>query len=308
MNFDDDILLGDGLDEDEAAYQIERGFSSAVAGSSSDRINLKTGLVVSVFLHIAIASVFFSLAIGASQLSTDSSVASIQIRMVPSNPLIPVIDDELVLEDKAEPIVEPEVLKADSTVIEPEQSVAESTELLEPMVTEPNAPIRPLVEQIQIPTVLAVQQSLDAINSERASKFYSYECNAIERKEGIRECEPESKNNFSVLERNSTYELYNSRRERSRSQATVTTFAKESGGVADRLSQSGLPAGLADYLLEEIEIGIGVNSNNGNRAVEHINTMVDRSDAAVQARRIFDPWVQQQVKSLSDRKVILNKN
>ncbi|MDP6416838.1 MAG: hypothetical protein QGG54_17665, partial [Gammaproteobacteria bacterium] len=74
--------------------------------------------------------------------------------------------------------------------------------------------------------------------------------------------------------------------------------------LAARLSSSDIPQDLSDYVLEELQAGITHNTNVGNRAVDHIDLMTDRSAAATMVRQILgDAWVVKRAKELQQRKV-----
>lgn len=319
MEFDNDVSLGEGLAIDQCDYDDGQHNQYELAQSSGNRNRLITGLIVSGLLHIAIAVVFIRLSIGTA---SDPVPATIQIQIAPFSLLFATIeepeepeepeDEEIAAEEAVieELQVEQALVESSTVEIEPEQFEQEAlvdagqAELVESSSSEQAPELAPVTSPTQTPpTLVAIRQSLEALESERASRFYSYDCNVIDRKESLRECEPLDNRDFSTLEQNPAYDFHNPVRELSRSEKTVTTIARESRALAGRLDQGGLPSGLSAYVLEEMEAGIEISSNNGNRVLQNMNTMVDRSAAAVQARRVFDPWVQQQTKVLGARKV-----
>ena len=304
MEFDNDVSLGEGLASDQYDHDDGRQNQCELAQSSGDRNRLIAGLIVSGLLHIAIAVVFVRLSIGTAG---DPVPAAIQIQIVPLSLLFATAeqpeqeqaaDEEAVIEELQ---TEQELVESSTAEIEPEQFETEAladagqTESVESSSSEQLPEIDAATRPAQtLPTLLAIQQSLEAIEFERASRFYAYDCNVMERKEGLRKCEPLADRDFSTLEQNPVYDFHNPVRELSRSEKTVTTVARESRALAGRLDQDGLPSGLSAYVLEEMEAGIQISSNNGNTVLQNMSTMLDRSAAAVQARRVFDPWVQQQ--------------
>lgn len=319
MEFDEHISLGEGLASDQGHYEGGQNYPHGAVQVPNTRNNLIIGLIVSVLLHGVIAAVFLRFNFASSGNSVPPTV---QIQLIPSNPLLVAREEELeepVEQEQVETILEEQLIDqqlAESAIeeIPPEQSPqsvqveeqAELTDLSEIEQTPAAAPItRPPITNptTTLPTVLAIQQSLETIESDRASRFYSYDCNVVERIAGIRECEPADNRDFTVFEQNPVYDFHNPVIELSRSEKTVTTVARNSRALAGRLAAGSLPPGLGAYVLEEIEAGIEINSNNGNRVQQNMDAMLDKSAAAVMARRLYDPWVQQQTKVLGARKI-----
>jgi hypothetical protein len=73
--------------------------------------------------------------------------------------------------------------------------------------------------------------------------------------------------------------------------------------LAGRLSDLRLPRGLSDYVLEKLEAGITLNTNLGNRAVDHMLNFTDKSAAGAIARELLsDPWVVKKLNSANRNK------
>ena len=69
----------------------------------------------------------------------------------------------------------------------------------------------------------------------------------------------------------------------------VSTESKE---LAGRQGDLCWPVRLSDYALEELEAGITHNLNQGNRAVDHMRNLTDKSAAGAIARELLSgPWV-----------------
>ena len=197
---------------------------------------------------------------------------------------------------ESEPVAEPiEEIDAVDPATAVESSAPEETPV-ESIASSPAA------TSLVLPSVVAVQQILQELQTERQANFYSYDCNPLEEEEGIRECEPTDRRDYSVLDRNPVYDYHNPRRQRSRSRETVATGVRESAGLAARLALTDLPPGMVDYLMQEVEIGIGVYSHTGNRAVQLMNRMADRSAAAQMAEDVLNLWVQNQMRILNQHK------
>ena len=140
------------------------------------------------------------------------------------------------------------------------------------------------------------------MQSEQVSRFYSYDCNKLEEEEGLRDCAPTNELDYALVERNPVYEFHNPRQQRSRTRETSGLLYSQTANIDVQLAASGLPAGLSDYVIEELEAGVSVYSDTGNRAVQLMDHMVDRSEAAIMAERLFDPWVQNQTRLLEERR------
>jgi len=334
MQFEDDISVGE-ISDDELQHQLDAelglNYRPVAAPSIDSSKNLSLGLAISLILHLAIAAIFVRVSMGTWELLAIPDVP-IQIQLIPAIP-VP-IPEELALEEpeeEQEPEQVVEQLATEVVETEPAQEVDQETEpqiedetrpeeLSEQLAVEELAQQEPVsepplseeqvaVESINdttapsvLPSVLAIQQSIDLIQTENASKFYSYECNQLEREQGLRDCEPQDNWDYSVLDEDPIYDFHNPYVELTRSQATAITISRGSKDLAARLAASGLPASLSAYVMEEVEAGITHNTTTGNRTVDHMNAMVDRSAAGEQARRLNDPWVQQQTKMLRARK------
>ena len=131
-----------------------------------------------------------------------------------------------------------------------------------------------------------------------------YDCNMLEEKDGLHTCDPTDRRDYRIVENNATYRALNPIRERSRSQRTLGVITQNAPELAARLQAADLPEGLSDYVMEEVEAGITHHSNPGNRSVQHMILMTDKSAAAAQARQVLgDAWVKTRAIELQQRKV-----
>jgi hypothetical protein len=165
--------------------------------------------------------------------------------------------------------------------------------------------------EIRLPSVLMVQQSLQNIDAQTRASFFSYCCNPLDVKAGIRNCESPRQRELQPgyllpSEGNSTYRALNPIRQLSRAERSLEVVSTESKALAGRLGDLRVPAGLSDYVLEELEAGITHNLNLGNRAVEQLRNFTDKSAAGAIARELLnDPWVVKKTKQPQQKQVHL---
>ena len=92
----------------------------------------------------------------------------------------------------------------------------------------------------------------------------------------------------------------------SRTERSAAVVSTESKALAGSLGDLGLPDGLSDYVLEELEAGITHNADLGNRAVENMLNSNDKSAAGAMVRDLLrDHWLEKRSKELQQRKVHL---
>ncbi|MCH7815254.1 MAG: hypothetical protein IIC60_01665 [Proteobacteria bacterium] len=312
MDFNDDIRVGDELLDDLDADQPLR---REAGGCNRNRFELAVALTVSALLHIAIVLALLYLNIG----DFDTAVpprSTVRIQLLPADSLKPEPQlDERELRQQVAALEDEAKQQATEDVAMASEPTAEFIEEIEPVdpvtlaaASEPDeiqidsSASPPPATSLALPSAVAVQQILEELAIARQAHFYSYDCNPLEEEEGIRECEPTDRRDYSVLDRNPVYDYHNPRRQRSRSRETVATGVRESAGLVARLALTDLPPGMVDYLMQEVEIGIGVYSHTGNRAVQLMNRMADRSAAAQMAEDVLNLWVQNQMRILNQHK------
>lgn len=262
---------------------------------TSQRFSFLTIAVsVSVLLHLLIAYLLVNSDIEAPLRETPEFVA---ITLLPSNPNR--VQESPPKEPVEEPLVELQTSAEEPLVQsrDEEESIAQAQEpsgLIE-LVTD-ISPDEGLATEVHktlptianpLPTLQAISQSVRELSRSREAQFYSYVCNSLEEEEGLKECAPQSSTAFGALETNSVYQALISTRELSRSERAAGVVSSQARSLTDRL-RGELPAGLSGYLIEELEAGISHSVNEGNRAVQHMIDMTDKSDAAAQARQVLN--------------------
>lgn len=312
MEFADDIVLGSFTSADFDNLVEEDDYSERTTHTARAFSGFQLSVAISAFLHVALASAFFYLV--ASELEPVVEVAPglIRVEFVSSNPLLVEVEEIIPVSrpEIADPIF-PEILNPPLPAVESESSQADVAEITESELVEaspeqdPDANSTQRVEAITIPSVESVQRVLSNLqrSAADASRFYSYDCNKLEEEDEFSGCSPTDSRDYSQLTRNPVYDFHNPAIEITRSRETVTTLARQSAQISAQLASGGLPGGVSSYVLEELEQSIEVYSNNTVRALNHMDTMVDKSAAGVMARRINDNWVQQQSKLLQSRRV-----
>ena len=312
MEFADDIALGDFTCVDLDDLVGKDDYSGRGQRSAKWSSGFQLSFVVSAILHFAPASVFFYFVASDIETIEEFVHASIKLEFVPFNPLLNQAE-ESISETPSENTV-PRSLAESSPTLSVAESQLESNQADVPEIGESEiaevAPVEssvvnslPLLETVTLPSVESVQLVLSNLQRSDASSFYTYDCNNLEEKSGFSDCASSDTRDYSLLTRNPVYDFHNPAIEISRSRATVTMLARQSAGISEQLALDGLPAGLSGYVLEELEQGIETYLNNSARALEHMNTMVDKSAAGVMGRRLFDHWVQQQTALLQSSRV-----
>lgn len=293
-------------------FARERAEQGSEDGGRNTRF-LLLALALSLILHGGLLLSLFRFG-----LDTDPAPVTpqfVSIKLVPDNPL------------RAEPTRQEAVEEVSNDLAEPEpdiESVAEAAPPEEPppqtlppaeLASEPPAqpPLseaqpqssRPAAPAIRLPSVDLVKSSLQSMEQQRRSQLWLRDCTRRQEESEVLDCDRESEVNYSAATRNATYRALNPVREVSSAQRNLPTVAANVDALGARLEQGDLVDGLADYLLRETEAAITLYSNPGNRAVDNIIQMTDKSAAAAQARQVLgDAWVTTRSRQLQQRKVV----
>ncbi|GJM12582.1 MAG: hypothetical protein DHS20C12_09850 [Pseudohongiella sp.] len=306
MDIPEDIALGDF----NAADLIDLVEGEGDAGRRSPIVQgflgFQLSFAVSLFIHLAIASALIYFVAGDIEYSEETAPALVRVEFVATNPLLtqaeevpPVAAAEPTSADEQEPP------PFENPLSEPSQSLASdasaAADLIEPEVVSREG-LLPPVDILNMPTVESVQQVLNSIERDDASRFYTYDCNKLEEEQEFNNCAPDDDRDYASATRNPVYDFHNPAIEVTRSEQTLNTLARQSALVSGQLALGDLPTGLSAYVLEELEQGIETYSNKSSRTIEHMNTMVDKSAAGAMSRRMFDTWTQQQSEILRSRR------
>lgn len=292
---------------------------------------LLPAILASLFFHGVLAAIFLNGQIGGGSVDDQPTKPTmVSVRLVSQNPQILQVPEPVLITDESaipKPL-ETEDTPSEELLLEESSVASEFENLEEPSEIElddsqqieadtkteeiaaSGIPVNRSSE-INLPSVLMVQESLQNIDIQKRSRFYSHRCNPLEEEAGIKDCEPPRQRelqsaDYQLGQRNSTYRALNPIRQLSRTQRTSKVVSTESKALAGRLGDLRVPAGLSDYILEELEAGITHNADLGNRAVEHMLNSNDKSAAGAMARELLsDPWVEKREKELQQRKVHL---
>jgi len=292
---------------------VDRPVGSTWQVSRSSR-NLLISVAVSLLFH---TTLLMSIAKLQVEFKEQPIPEVVEVRLVAANPLTPA--PIAATEEPPLAVPEPEINESaaeisDSEALFTEEIVSNEEALSAPLEPEPVpqpdveeiAPIELQPSRIFVPSVVTIQETLQQrrVRSEGDSKTWLYDCNMLEEESTVYTCDPEDRRDYRVIESNPTYQALNPIREISRSLRSLPVVTINAPALAARLASSDIPKGLSDYVLEELQAGITHNSNLGNRTVDHINLMTDRSAAAAMARQILgDGWVVTRAKELQQRKV-----
>lgn len=283
----------------------------------------------SLLLHGAIVA---ALLLSANESGKSPLLSAVRINLLPDNPLslsapaIPSMEfTQSVLPAIAEtpptnPVeaVPPELPSApvaieevvvDTVAEAPEQSIEQSP--VQSPVRPREQPITDRGPQITPPSLLSVQQSIQALDADADVGGWLYECNRLEEESGVRKCAQDSTADEQAAYERATsnvyYENLNPVQQRSRTERSLRTIYQNTGNIAAALDTTEIPDALAGYVLDELAASTSALTNNGTDRVQHMRRMVDRSAAAQQAERVLaDPWVQSRAEELRQRNVHSN--
>lgn len=305
MEFADDIALGDSAAFEIDAFSPRDSAEDRGAPSRASVRAVSASLTLSAGLHIALAAAAFYLLTGEVENGEPPSTATLRVEFFPSNPLA---GPALVPEPEAQAVSETAAIDEQPRVAPPEQPRVEAAN---PDIAGPvDGPVSPgtdsLLEDrtlLSIPSADSVRSAIVSLRSAESSPWQSSDCNRLEREKLFSDCETESGRGYDAATQNPVYGFFNPGFEFSRSRQSVSVLAANSERVASGLAVGSLPAGVSDYVLEEMEQGIETYSNPSSRTLNHMDSMIDKSAAGAMARRLFDPWVLQQSRELQARRV-----
>lgn len=304
------------MTETTLQWQLDEPDSEFIAPDSRQRGLLLVAVVASLLLHGAI---ILALLFGAGETTAPALLGAVRINLVATNPQQlpspPQVIAESIEDSAPSPVEElrevitDEVIPAAAPAMPPESEV--NSAIPDLPVPVPVTEIGQGAALITLPTLLSVQQALRAVDAETGARNWLYECNQLEEDSGVRKCavrnDAEAAKRYQQVERNAAYEALNPVLERSRTERSLRTVYQNTSGVAAALSANAIPESLAGYLLDELEAGTSLYTNNGTDRNQHMRRMVDRSAAAKQAERVLaDPWVQGRATELQQRKVQAN--
>ena len=286
-------------------------FERVGSETGNDRQLLLVAVVVSLLLHLSLLVTLFNYG---SLGSDEAPPAAISVSFVTSNPfdVIPTQPDEVqepVPENvpPAEEVVpeEPPEIREEPAELElPSQDLAANDASLEDATVLPTADESLREEPPELlppPSAVAIRNSvLDNFQQQqRDDRSWASGCTELRRMAGVVGCAQQERPDYSGVEESDNFrsvvEYHNPPRQRDSYQENLPAIASQSGQLAASLAQSSLPPGMADFVMEGVESSITLYSNSGNRVLQHMDRMVDRSEAALLARELYTPWVQFQM-------------
>jgi hypothetical protein len=212
-----------------------------------------------------------------------------------------IVVEDTVVEDIAEA---PEPVLVESAEPSPEEGAADNgTRLAE----APPTGARPAMPLITLPNVNVVQSTLQQMQDDERSQLWLRGCTRRQEENDLLDCEPSRQADYSTARRSSaynrTYQSLQPVRSLSRSERTLPTITENQAALAARLAAADIDQGLVDSLLQQTDAAITEGSNTGNRNIEQIIRMTDRSAAAQQAERVLgDAWIQLRSRELQQRR------
>lgn len=299
------------LSEAELDYLAAPQQGRGAAASTRRRVQLS--LLCSVTIHLLLAAATIYFIAGEGREGAEQLPATFAVEFVARNP------QSSREAAQAPETVEPEQVTAPDPPTEipsqppaevlpisqeqPLVDIAEGPEIEGETDANSQAPSREAVP-LSFPSAESLRSVITSLQrSDEAASFSLEDCNRLEQEQELIRCNAPAGGGEFTLSPNPVYRAFNPAFESNRSRDTVTTIAGQTEDIAAALTPENLPAGLSAYLLEEIEQGIEIRSNNKVRSVDHMNRMVDKSFAGQESRRQFDTWVQQQSKEVQSRRV-----
>jgi len=290
-------------------WQSDEDLARQDTSAALHHMLLPVAIGASLLLHGAI--------IGALLLFADDEyipplLTSVSINLVPANPLTVV---PAPLPEIASPIPAPG-LPPDNSAPEPANTVPEAIvparnpapATMQDLAVPPRILTEPVVEParpaIALPSMESVQRATQSVGAAQDSRSWLFECNPLQEEDGLHTCDKRGATDYQAVERNPVYQALNPTREYSRSARSVRSVYQNSGVIAGALDSNAIPAELRDYVLEELEAGTSLYTNNGTSNAANMRRLTDDSAAAKQAERVLgDAWVRGRAVELQQRKV-----
>jgi|GEM_PF-519875 len=159
-----------------------------------------------------------------------------------------------------------------------------------------------------VPNVAAMRDSIQRMNDEREARSWINQCNPLQEEDELIECsnsqERNSDTRYARALQNQTYTALNPVFTRSRTQQTISTITGLSPEIAEQIETAGLPEWMVDFAIQEMERNISEATYGGSATERTIIQMTDKSEAALQARKMFgDVWLQNTVREAMRRNV-----
>lgn len=284
-------------------------------GQRKERRLLQLALLLSLALHGVLAVLLLRGQSGQQAAPVDDSpVQFVRINLLPDNPQrrepapITESEPEAVAETPPQAIdqAEPQALaEAEPTPEAAPESPAPQADQSSDPEQDPTIPATNPRSLIELPSVDVVRSSVEQIDNARRSQLWLRDCNRRQEENELLDCDPGEQADYSAARENETYTALQPVRELTRSERSLSTIAVNRDALAGRLLESAVPDELAEYLLQQTDAAISLGSQTGNRTVEHMIEMTDKSAAAEQARRVLgDAWIETQSRRLQQRRAV----
>ncbi len=288
----------------------------------TDRRLLLAGLLCSLILHLIAGGVLINLEPEEHVISPPMQV---QVRLLPENPLLEPLEEieeipeelsevemeetlaeveveEVVEEPEEQPVAEPEPATENEI---PAELVAE-TELEVEFAEEADS--QETIGPLPLPSLDIIRSAVEQDTSTREEdRGWASTCTNLQRQTGAMGCVTQEEPEYAYIEQSpeakAIYDFHNPVVERSRTDRTISTLSANTGLLAANLANADIPEGLGEFLMSELETTITMYSDASNRVQDNMNRMVDKSDAALIARSLFDPSVRQMIQEREQRRI-----
>lgn len=299
-------------------------------------------IAVSLVLHGGLLFALIGFAAD-SVTAIDESEQALAVQLVDRNPQLaaaepavaeeePPVEDEPAVEEVDTPLEEEQSAVAQELIsIEPEPAIEIAEEAaIEPEI-EAAAPELETIAELDdganedssseqsqalppeplLPNLVTLRDTLDRVEAQNRATVYSRECNVLEEDNNHIDCESQRQRNYRASQREASYRALNPIRAPTRTQRSLRTIARESLALAGNLRAADIPDGLVDYLLDELEIGMEINTHTGgNRALQDQKRLSGTWDpvARVAERIMNDPIKNDMVRRNAERRVHVDDN
>ncbi|MDO9319534.1 MAG: hypothetical protein Q7V56_15235 [Gammaproteobacteria bacterium] len=257
-------------------------------------------VVASLAMHTLALALLLGFGLQTEPPVSQSSVASIRLRIIPPAPAQPPI---LAPAETANPPTrtappEPTPQIVDRLPLTQEPTLTAQPATPSPALRFPATP--PQVEQdverdaertqLRLPSTLDMRRIIDDIGAREQARLALPECTPLQDERTLIDCEEANALNFDALDRNSTYSYFNSQREISRTQRTIGVLAAQANVIEDGVRAAGIDPIAAATLLNTLNAAAEDYSGTGNARLERIRDEAYRNDSTYQQMlRVMNP-------------------
>ena len=261
---------------------------------------LSLPVLVSLLLHGLVLAIFFTLGLLRPDEPGDAPKV-VRINLLPANSLQPTEVLEPVEEPAPIEITEPELLVESEAIVVPQNLESEPVNQ-SPLSVEP--PRKSLVEinlptevesgqtlqpgdssrQVQpaIPDRLVMQQAIKSLANQERSNSRNTDCNPSQQKNELIQCDEGQDVAFSIRDTRLANRFFAAAAPLSDARQVQGFIGSNAGVLKERLDSMTVEGLNGDYLINELEAGVGVYSATGNVPLQRLQDQINANDPAYQ--------------------------